>query len=393
MFFHTKGVPLASAPTLTPSCVPSSLPREKSSNNPSLIPSPFPTVSTQRPISSFSWDIELDKPGYFEIPSIIDGIQEFFTTYNISDRDYDIEIFKDDCSTPSSGLDLTTTIDSRSYGKNHLKVSFLYNQTVVQSSNIWTANSAGGDVDVCVKLSLFSNSSSGGMLISFIETIYKIKVDLTTGFSTTVDLIRTAAHDGGIERIVTNENITVYQCDDNFDELTFPSSLTQGDSVQICVEAEEDSVFDVDKIKDVTISQNGTKAFDYVTSFVDYFWAKSSCIAVNSTASNCKVKMQLLGEYFSDIDLNDLTVTGFVKMDYLGRRRLGGVGDVNSMNEMSRSLLDKENETGSNGAKFSMDISLTPRSTNEESHISSSASVYGSIMSVLMIVAAIMIDV
>jgi len=140
------------------------------------------------------------------------------------------------------------------------------------------------------------------MFVSFIETIYKIEVDLTTRFSTTVDVVRTIVGDGGIERLDIDENTTVYQCDDKFDKLTLPPSMTQGDSLQICVEADKDSIFEVGKVKDVTISQNGTTAFDYATSFVDSFWGNSSCMAINTTASNCKVKIQLLGEYCGDIE-------------------------------------------------------------------------------------------
>jgi len=82
------------------------------------------------------------------------------------------------------------TIDSRSSGKNHLKIVRCYNQTVVQSIKLWTLKNAGADVDVCMKLSLYANSSSGSMFISFIQTIYKIEFDLTTRFFTTVDVVR-----------------------------------------------------------------------------------------------------------------------------------------------------------------------------------------------------------
>ena len=59
--------------------------------------------------------------------------------------------------------------------------------------------------------------------------------------------------------------------------------------MQICVEAEADSVFEVAKIKDVSVDQNGTKAFDYVTDLVDSYWAQLFCKAVNTTAFVCKI--------------------------------------------------------------------------------------------------------
>ena len=325
-----------------------------------------------------------------ETPPIEYGVQDFITAYNISDRDYNIEVFKDDCSTPSDDLTLTTTVDSKSSGQNHLEASFLYNQTVIQFSNLWTASITGGDVDFCVKLSLYSNSS-GGILLNFIETIYNIEVDLTAGFSTTAEVLRTAAGNGGVERIMTDENITVYQCNDSFEEMPLPPPLAQGDALQICIMTDNDSLFKVGAVEDVTISQNETKAFDYVTSFVDSHWAVSSCMAINSTMSKCKVKMQLIGAYFSDVYPNNITVSGSVKLDYVGRRRLGYVGGEHSVDEMRR--LEKAEVT-----RFNMEVSLTSEQMESASDVIlspdsdpySSASVHGSniIAFVLMIVAA-----
>lgn len=306
---------------LSPTASPSSEPTTVASSIPSPVPSFIPTITPQPTIDTFSWDLELNTPGYLKSPPIQDGVQEFITKFNMSDRDYGIEVFKPDCLTSSSGLPLIETIDSKAGGRNHLEAVFLYNQSSVQLGNLWSANSTGGDVDFCVKLSMYSNSSNG-ILFNFIETIYKIQVDLTTGFSTAIDVIRTEAGDGGVETIDIDENITAYQCNDTFHELASPPVLTQGNFLQICVETEPDSVFEVAKIKDVTVDQNGTKVFEYVTEFVDSYWAESSCQAVNTTVSVCKVKMQLLGEYFNDADPADLNVVGKVKMDYLGRRRL-----------------------------------------------------------------------
>lgn len=312
--------PHGSNPTSVPSVIPSMNP----SNVPSKIPSLKPSISPSTPaptLDSFSWDLVLDTPGYLKQPPIQDGVHDFISKYNLSDRFYDIELFKEDCSTPSTGLSLTSTNDSKYKGTNHLEAIFLYNQSVIQTSNLWTANSTGGDVDFCVKLSLYSNSSNG-ILFNFIETIYKIQVDLVTGFSTTVDVVRTKAGDGGKDIIDADENITVFQCDDSYNNITSPPALTQGDALQICVETEDESVFEVDSFKDVTVSQNGTKSFKYVTNFDDSYWASSSCEGNGTAASVCKLKMQLLGEYFSDSNPADLTVEGQVKLIYLGRRRV-----------------------------------------------------------------------
>ena len=119
-------------------------------------------------------------------------------------------------------------------------------------------------------------------------------------------------------------------------------------------------------------------------------------MAVNTTASKCKVKMQLLGDYFIDDDPTDLTVTGFVKLDYVGRRLYDDsiVSDTNK----KRSLSDK-----SEGSKFTLDVSLsdhevvvddtTDYSTPDDEEVASNVGsnaygqiVHGSLISVLMIV-------
>ena len=276
-----------------------------------------------------------------------------------------MEVFKTDCATPTDGLTLINTNDSKDSatgtGTNHVEVTFLYNQSVVQESNLWTSNSTGGDVDFCLKLSMYSNSSNG-ILFNFMDTIYKVEVDLMSGFSTEVDVVRTTAGDGGMNIFDVDENITVYQCDDSYNVITSPPVLTQGEALQICVETEDGSAFEVSSFKDVKVSQNGTKAFDYVTNFADSYWASSSCKDTNTPASVCKLKMQLLGHYFSDADPADLTVEGVVKMDYLGRRVL-------MLRELSMSSLGGDGGAASaaTGADFSIDVAITSESnTNNE---------------------------
>lgn len=304
-------------------------------------------------LDPFSWDINLVTPGYLKDPPIQDGVQEFITIYEISDRDFEIQVFQTDCKTPSAGFPLVDIDDSKTSSISSLKATLMYNQSIIQSSNLWTANSTGGDVDFCIKLSLYTNTTSDRILFNFVETIYKIQVDLTTGFTSAVDVIRSEAGDGGVEVIDTNENITAFQCDDTFDKLDSPPSLNQGDSLQICVETEADSVFEVGRIKDVTVSQNGTKSFNYVTLFKDSFWADTSCMALNTTASKCKVRLQLLGDYFDDVDPTDLTVKGVVKLDYLGRR-LFQDGETLGNRELSM----EEEESNS---MFTLNVVLSPK--------------------------------
>ena len=114
-----------------------------------------------------------------------------------------------------------TVMDSIENGINHLGISWLYNQSLIESSNIWTANATGGVAEFCMKVSLYSNSS-GGILFNFHKAKYQIQVDLTAGFSTfstEVSVTQTTPSDGGVlEIMVVDENIQVYQCNDTYHE-------------------------------------------------------------------------------------------------------------------------------------------------------------------------------
>ena len=67
----------------------------------------------------------------------------------------------------------------------------------------------------------------------------------------------------------------------------------------------------------------------------------------------------LLGEYFSDNNHDDLTVSGFVNLDYLGRccRRLLGNGNI-SCDRNKRNLFEESDVTGLKGTKFTLDVSI-----------------------------------
>ena len=159
---------------------------------------------------------------------------------------------------------------------------------------------------------MFSNLS-GGILFNFIQTIYQIQVDLITGFSTEIDLsICPTAGDGGVETFDVGKNITVYQCNDTYKEITSPPELTQGGTLQICVETKAGFVFEVSSFKDVSISQNSTKSFEGVTNLENSYWISRSCIDIRKIEPICKLKMQLLGDYFEDAGPTDLTAEGVV---------------------------------------------------------------------------------
>ena len=108
---------------------------------------------------------------------------------------------------------------------------------------------------------MFSNLS-GGMLFNFIQTIYQIQVDLITGFSTEIDLsICPTVGDGGVETFDVGKNITVYQCNDTYKEITSPPELTQGGTLQIC-ECEEKKLEGDEKGEDEMVNDDGENSHE-----------------------------------------------------------------------------------------------------------------------------------
>ena len=309
-------------------------------------------------------------PGFFDEPY-------FVAKYQVVDKEYGYELYKTDCKTrlsPADAFPLYSSTDSVTDGVKDVELRLFYNQTLLESSNLF--DSTDSTLNFCLRLILFTTITNRERKLNtlvqnkrelsttfhnFIDTTYSIVTNASDPFSSTVSLEATSTTGFGLMAINFEENITAYQCDDNFDVLTSIPALTQGDSLQICVETEDGSAFEVGGIKDVTVDQNGTKSFDYVSSFVDSYWSKSSCVSTKTFAAKCKVRMQLLGAYFMDDNPNDLTVTGFVKMDYLGgagRRRHLLLEHEMEEEYGTDVTINQRNLQGISGSAFTLDVGL-----------------------------------
>lgn len=255
------------------------------------------------------------------------------TNYTIEDHHYDVELFEKDCKTPPSGptsfpivfYDQTNNVDTVNK-VNDIELKFLYDQAIVEESSLWKANKTGGCVEFCIRLNNYLSEPPLPMndfylLVNFLEVKYKIEVDSLTDFNTTIDIFRTDALEEK-EFIDYEENIDVFQCNDDYLEISNPLPLTQGDFLQICVETEYGSKFGVHSIKELDVSQDGSKLYPYIDDFITSRLAATSCKMSNSTSAICKAKVQLIALYFDEYDPSDLFVNGTVKLDYVGDRRL-----------------------------------------------------------------------
>ena len=297
----------------------------------------YETNTTDTP--QFDWNITLVDTLSIDKPTTVQGIYNLRTTYLLDDRNYDVELFKLDCVTPPTGIDNFPLIWKQAT-EQHLtdgsireietELEWTYNQTLVESSDIWTANKTGGYSEFCIKVNNYLPEEGGGpdpfyREIQFLEVQYRIEVDSLTDFNTTIDVFRIEATDGnadGVEFINYEEEIEVYQCRDNFDEITSPVPLTQGDFLQLCVTTVADSSFGVHSIKELDVSQTDTTPdlYPYIDGFITSPIAFTECIDSNTTSAVCRAKMQLVSVWFDLDEPDDLFANGTVKLDYVGRR-------------------------------------------------------------------------
>lgn len=87
-------------------------------------------------------------------------------------------------------------------------------------SGIWTSSHVGGQINFYVVMSSYLNgyiNDDNNILVHFLETLYQINVDKTSGFEVSgIKADRTVATDGGQTELQYVEEISAYQCNDEF---------------------------------------------------------------------------------------------------------------------------------------------------------------------------------
>jgi hypothetical protein len=250
--------------------------------------------------------------------------------------------------------------------ENIVELEWTYNQTKIESSDLWTANKTGGYSEFCIRVNNYLEEDNNPFAreIHFLEVKYRIEVDSLTDFNNTITVDRIDATDGGTEFINYEEEITVFQCDDDYSAIT-SVPLTQGDFLQLCVTTVSGSKFGVHSIKELDVSQEDStpSLYPYIDGFADSPLAQSDCDmdVKNTSAAVCKAKMQLLSAYFDLENPAALFANGTVKLDYVGRRlsvdvpvnlRYNSDGAV--VAEAGRALAEEEG-----GSSFGLEVSLS----------------------------------
>jgi len=334
----------------------------------------------------FDWNITVTDLLSIDKPTTQQGIYTLRTSYILDDRSYDVELFKADCVTPPSGIDSFPLVLKDKSLENltsstkeiETELEWTYNQTKVEMSDIWYPNKVGGHLDFCIKVNnyLIENGDPFYREIHFLEVTYRIEVDSLTDFNTTMDVARLDAIDGnadGTEFINYEDEITVFQCRDDFTEITNPAPLTQGDFLQLCVRTQDESKFGVHSIKELDVLQEDDTPYlySYVDGFIPSPLADTACTNSNTTMATCRAKMQLLSTYFDLDDPANLFANGTVKLDYVGRRLSV---DVPLKNILQYNKDDSVEGGGrmlaGNGGSFGINVELTSEESDENTGFS-----------------------
>lgn len=356
----------------------------------------YETTSTTTP--TFAWNVTIANFMSIDKPATEQGVYNLRSTYLLDDRSYDVELFKVDCLTPPTPTfplvfsEATETPVPPSALSTELQ--WTYNQTKIEDSDLWTANKTGGYVEFCIRVNNYlpEDGELFAREIDFLEVQYRIEVNSVTEFNTTIDIERIESTDGGTEVIDYEEDIDVFQCEDDYSPIDSPPALTQGEYMQICVKTVDGSAFGVHSIKELDVSQDDTNLYPYVDGYIDSPLALTECKddAKNSTDAVCKAKMQLLAAYFDDDTPSDLFVNGTIRLDYVGRRLTMDVPLSlrfdNPKNEANAGrILAAEDDTSAFGLNVKLASSEDIASTASGVSVFSIGSLFSTVIMALMV--------
>ena len=294
------------------------------------------------------------------------GQSTFTMEYNVSNRDYEFDVFQEDCTTiVEYALGETESVNSLGDGFLNVTASLAISQEDIENdASIWTSSINGGEIRFCVVMSLFLKHDNEDVLMNFHETVYRINVDKTSDFEL-VDIVaeRTGAQDGGSEFIDYEENITAFQCNDDYTMISPVRPLSQGDILQVCVLVEDNnSIFEVDYVQDMNITQpdNDDSPVMVVSNRTNFAYDALTFTECNGGNNQiCRVKFQLLASFFGKSEPPDLTVSGIIKLKLkTTARRLYQSMDSGLFHYIHNTGSKRKLE-GNEGTDFALDVELS----------------------------------
>ena len=256
------------------------------------------------------------------------GQEALVMSYNISNRQYNFDVFREDCVTEVDGvLEESLTTSSLGGGFSNVTASLAINQQKIEdNSDVWTSSINGGQIKFCVVMSLLMKDGDENVVVNFLDTVYTINVDQTTGFTEDdIATERTAARDSRTEEIDYEVDIIVFQCNDDYTAKLPLSALSQGGILQVCIQVENsESKFELDYVRDMNITQadNEDSPVMVVSNRTNFAYDELTLTECSGGDNQvCRVKFQLIGSFFQESAPPKLSVSGVVKLKLKTSRR------------------------------------------------------------------------
>ena len=263
-------------------------------------------------------------------------------SYNISDRDYGLDVFLDDCDTPSSAIPVSDSVTLVDGDYKSVDFSLALDQGELQNASMWEPMPNGGNLTFCTKMILYLDEEKTINAV-FLAVLYTISVDTTTDFTMYIDLERTAS---GEDDIVSFEidlslSLTAYHCDrDTREQLIDADPLYQGNVLSICVTSISDE-YKVYGIGELSLSQDayGTSLTGVTFTAIEERDVTSTLVETGCTDDDvCFVDIVLISDFFREPNPPDIKVEGSGLMTSLGdtpERRLGDISTISTHRKLA----------------------------------------------------------
>jgi len=310
-------------------------------------------ASTEVITQAGQWDYSIARQGDLEATfSDENSGEEIVMNFQISDRPYEVFLYKRDCLSSMPVMSFTTATISREGAFKNVSVRMDIDQAALQdATDVWfyDTETKKGILAFCIKMSL-GNLQAPGESVNFLETKVNMTVDMAQGF--TVENIVTDRDDA--EDIQKNEtvsyNLEAYQCDSATASPLDPAPiLSQGSELEICIKTNSTDVGLAD-VRSLVLTQEGSTDVNAIVNSKGNGLTASSC-----EGQICSVKTMLISSFFAQESPSSVDVRGTVVMFFgsSGRRQLVRIAprrrDLENSNDAAdfelQVLLDKSEES------------------------------------------------
>jgi hypothetical protein len=221
-------------------------------------------------------------------------------------KTYEVTVFDADCKT--IGSNAITHLEDASFERELIVRVDVHQETISDSTYYTPVNITNAVIGLCLRVDCLLN----GVSINFHETNLTIDIDLTAGFNPTgLQQMRMEAQQ---DTVSTNIDypVEVYHCDEANDKYAVKPSLTQGDTLQLCVELDSTVISGnayVVEIMSVDLDQANRDQNVVHKSIVDEgipdFFTSKLC-----QGGICNIKTYLDSRWFTDSIPGDINATG-----------------------------------------------------------------------------------